>query len=92
MIKVDYFICHRCCQVSRLQQTHIEDLLLRSHRCLSFCSSINADRVTRHSSVNLVLALFKERVYASIAYPVSIRLSSGVNDFVHWFNARQWGV
>jgi hypothetical protein len=44
---------------------------------------MNTDRVTRHSSVNLVLALFKGWVYASIAYPVSIRLSSGVNDFVH---------
>jgi len=60
MSKIGYFICHGSCQVSRLQQTHIEALLLRSHRCLLYSWSIGSNRGTRHSSVNLVLALFKE--------------------------------
>jgi len=38
MNKIDYFICHDSWQVSRLQQTHIEGLLLRSHRCLLLLS------------------------------------------------------
>jgi len=59
MIKIDYFICHGSCQVSRLQQTHIEGLLLRSYRCLLIYQSIELSRATRHSSVNPGLTLFK---------------------------------
>ncbi|MCE0559432.1 hypothetical protein, partial [Motilimonas sp. E26] len=45
----------------RLQQTHIEALLVRSHRCLLFFIHEN-NRGTRQLSVNLVLALFKSKV------------------------------
>jgi len=54
--------------------------------------SINFNRATRHSSVNLVKALFKMAGLLKLEHPVSFRLGQGVNNFVNCINARQWGV
>ena len=89
MSKIGYFVCHESCQVSRLQQTHIEGLLLRSHRCLNdgcFCHSgpLDIHRLTRTGAI--------QESGSGIACPVSFRLGSGVSDFAHCADARQRGI